>query len=125
MLQRSVRAAAFACLFLLSCVGPPAPDAELCRDVIARLCAPPPCVTASTRLGLPAEGCETELEARTGCGSSDFLFSNTAITRAEVLSCRLPLVRESDLRSAHPSCEFVDETIRNCPNLVVFLGGTP
>ena len=123
MLQRSVRAAAFACLFLLSCVGPPAPDAELCRDVIARLCAQPYCVTATTRLGLPAEGCEAELEARTGCNTADFAF--TSPSRAEVLSCRLPLVRESDLRSAHPSCEFVDETLRNCSDLVVFLGGTP
>jgi len=123
MLHRSVRAAAFSCLFLLSCVGPPAPDAELCRDVIARLCSQPQCVTATTRLNLPAEGCETELETRTGCGAADFAF--TSPTRAEVLSCRLPLVRESDLRSAHPSCEFVDETIRNCPKLVVFLGGTP
>ena len=125
MLHRSVRAAAFSCLFLLSCVGPPAPDAELCRDVIARLCAQPACTTAITRLNLPAENCETELETRTGCGATDFAFTSSNMTRAEVLTCRLPLVRESNERSAHPSCEFVDETIRNCPNLVVFLGGTP
>ena len=125
MLHRSVRAAAFSCLFLLPCVGPPAPDAELCRDVIARLCAQPACTTAITRLNLPAENCETELETRTGCGATDFAFTSSNMTRAEVLTCRLPLVRESNERSAHPSCEFVDETIRNCPNLVVFLGGTP
>lgn len=123
MLHRSVRAAAFSCLFLLSCVGPPAPDAEVCRDVIARLCSQPTCTSAITRLSLPAEGCETELETRTGCGATDFTF--TSPTRAEVLTCRLPLVRESNERAAHPSCEFVDETIRNCPTLVVFLGGTP
>lgn len=123
MLHRSVRAAPVVLLFLSSCVGPPAPDHELCRDVITRLCSEPICVTAATRLNLPAEGCVTELETRTGCSSPDFVF--TSPTRADVLACRLPLVRESDARAAHPSCEYVDETLRNCPNLVVFLGGNP
>ena len=107
---------------LLSCVGPPAPDAEICRDVIARFCAEPVCVTAATRLKLPVENCAVELETRTGCNATDFAF--TSQTRDQVLTCRLPLVRESDQRSAHPSCDYVDETIRNCPDLVVFLGGT-
>lgn len=119
----SVRAAAFATVMLLSCVGPPAPDAEICRDVIARFCAEPVCVTAATRLKLPVENCAVELETRTGCNATDFAF--TSPTRDQVLTCRLPLVRESDQRSAHPSCDYVDETIRNCPDLVVFLGGTP
>lgn len=123
MLHRSVRAAAFFPLLFLACVGPPAPDYELCRDVITRLCAEPVCVTAATRLDLPALGCEAELEARTGCGSADFQF--TTPSREQVLNCRLPLVRESDSRQAAPSCEYVDETLRNCPDLVVFLGGTP
>ena len=122
MLHRSVRPACVSLLLVLSCVGPPAPDYELCRDVIARFCAEPTCVTAATRLNLPAMGCQAELELRSGCDSSDFVF--TSPTREEVLTCRLPLVRESDQRSAHPSCEYVDETIRNCPDLVVFLGGT-
>ncbi len=91
--------------------------------MIARLCAEPTCVTAQTRLALPAMGCAVELEMRTGCGSPEFAF--TSPTRNQVLACRLPLVRESDQRAAHPSCEYVDETIRNCPDLVVFLGGTP
>lgn len=123
MLHRSVRAAAIFPLLLLSCVGPPAPDSELCRDVIARLCLEPVCVTAATRLNLPTEGCATELEARTGCASADFQF--TTPSREQVLNCRLPLVRESAQRSAKPSCEYVDETIRNCPDLVLFLGGNP
>ena len=118
-----MRAAAIFTLFFLSCVGPPAPDSELCRDVIARLCSQPPCPTAQTRLSLPAMNCQTELELRTGCSSADFAF--TTPSRSQVLSCRLPLVRESAQRSAHPSCDYVDETIRNCPDLVVFLGGTP
>ena len=123
MLHRSVRAAAILLLPLLSCMGPPAPDAELCRDVIARFCSEPTCPTAQTRLRLPVMGCAAELELRTGCSSAEFAF--TSPTRNQVLACRLPLVRESDQRSAHPSCDYVDETIRNCPDLVVFLGGTP
>jgi hypothetical protein len=110
-------------LLLLSCVGPPAPDHEICRDIIARLCAEPTCTTAATRLNLPAMDCAATLEARTGCTTADFTF--TSPTREEVLTCRLPLVRESAMRDAHPPCEYVDETVRNCPNLVVFLGGNP
>lgn len=123
MLHRSVRVAAFLPVFFLSCVGPPAPDHELCRDVIGRLCAQPVCSTALLRLNLPDTSCEAALEARTGCGSPDFTFSTP--TRARVLECRLPLVRESNNRAAKPACDYVDETLRNCPDLVVFLGGTP
>lgn len=123
MLHRSVRPASILSLFLLSCVGPPAPDYEVCRDVITRLCAEPTCVSAATRLNLPAMGCQAELETRTGCNSADFVFTTPA--REQVLTCRLPLVRDSAMRSAKPSCEYVDETIRICPDLVVFLGGTP
>jgi hypothetical protein len=123
LMLRAVRAAAIPLVFFLSCVGPPAPDHEICRDVIARFCAEPTCVTAQTRLNLPAVDCAVALEARTGCASSDFTF--TSPTREEVLTCRLPLVRESAMRSAKPPCEYVDETIRNCPNLVAFLGGNP
>lgn len=123
MLHRSVRVAAILSLLLLSCVGPPAPDVEICRDVINRLCLDPQCPTATARLNLPVMGCQVELETRTGCGASDFVF--TSPTRDQVLACRLPLVRESNERQAKPSCEYVDETIRNCPDLVRFLGGTP
>lgn len=123
MLHRSVRVAAILPLVLLSCVGPPAPDVELCRDVITRLCLDPVCPSAAARLNLPAMGCQAELETRTGCSSTDFQF--TSPTRDQVLACRLPLVRESNQRQAKPSCENVDETIRNCPDLVIFLGGTP
>ena len=123
MLHRSVRVAAIPLLLSLSCMGPPAPDAELCRDVIARFCAEPTCPTAQTRLVLPVMGCATELETRTGCNAPEFVF--TSPTRTQVLACRLPLVRDDAQRSAHPSCDSVDETIRNCSDLVVFLGGTP
>jgi hypothetical protein len=121
---RRVRAAVLPILLVLaSCVGPPAPDAEICRDVITRFCAEPQCPTAQTRLNLPAIDCAATLEARTGCNDAAFTF--TSPTRDQVLTCRLPLVRESANRDAHPSCEYVDETIRNCPDLVLFLGGNP
>lgn len=123
MLHRLVRAV-LPLLFLCSaCVGPPAPDAELCRDVIARLCAAPTCPSAQARLLLPDSGCEAQLEQRSGCDDAAFTF--TTPTRARVLECRLPLVRESDKVSAHPSCDYVDETLRICPDLVTFLGGKP
>lgn len=124
MLHRLVRAAALLVAVMLpACVGPPAPDAELCRDVIARLCAEPACPSAQVRLALPESACLAQLEQRTGCDDANFTF--TTPTRARVLECRLPLVRESDARSAHPSCDFVDETLRICPDLVTFLGGRP
>lgn len=110
-------------VLFVSCNGPPAPDYEICRDVITRLCAEPTCPTAATRLNLPAMDCAATLEARTGCNDSAFTFSTPS--REQVLTCRLPLVRESTNREAHPSCEYVDETIRNCPDLVLFLGGNP
>ena len=110
-------------LLLASCVGPVAPDVEICRDIITRVCAEPQCQTAQTRLRLPAVNCGATLEIRTGCADAEFTFSSP--TREQVLNCRLPLVRESTNREDHPSCEYVDEALRNCPALVVFLGGNP
>jgi len=123
MLHRPVRVAAFLPLLVLSCVGPPAPDYDLCRDIITRLCMDPQCPSATARLDLPVTGCQAELEARTGCGSTDFVF--TSPTRDRVLACRVPLVRDSAERQAKPSCDYVDESFRNCPDLVLFLGGHP
>lgn len=110
-------------LVLMACVGPPAPDVEICRDVIARVCAPPMCTEAIDRLSLPDAGCQTTLEQRTGCRSESFAF--TSPTREEVLSCRLPLVRESSMLGTKPDCLYVDESLRACPDLVRFLRGTP
>ncbi len=96
---------------------------ELCRDVIGRLCLPQYCPTAQSRLNLPEMGCEATLRARTGCDAEDFAFKTP--DRNRVLDCRVPLVRESTNRGAKPSCDVVDETLRNCPDLVTFLGGAP
>lgn len=120
---RPVRAVPLLSLLLVGCMGPPAPDAELCRDVIDRLCATPVCPSAQVRFNLPEMDCAATVQQRTGCFDIDFAF--TTPSRARVLECRLPLVRESSARLAHPSCEDIDETIRICPDLVRFLGGTP
>ena len=110
-------------VWLTACVGPEAPDVELCRDIIGRLCLQPYCAGAQSRLNLPAENCEAELRTRTGCDAESFTFSTP--DRARVLDCRLPLVRDSANRSSAPRCDYVDETLRNCPDLVGFLGGAP
>jgi hypothetical protein len=110
-------------VLLSACVGPPAPDVEICRDVIERFCAEPQCSTAALRLGLPSKDCVATLEQRAGCDQPGFQF--TTPSRDRVLDCRLPLVRETSTRGATPSCEYAEETMRNCPDLTVFLGGTP
>jgi hypothetical protein len=58
---------------------------------------------------------------RAGCGF-DFTFTDR-MARARWLDCRLPLVRETDVRGAAPRCEYVDESLRNCPDMVSFLRG--
>ncbi len=118
-----MRAAAPVLFLLCACVGPPAPDVEICRDIIARVCLEPVCGSVAAKLSLPVMGCETDLQARTGCGDGEFAF--TTPSRNRVLDCRLPMVRESTTRQTHPSCEYIDESLRNCPDLVKFLGGTP
>jgi hypothetical protein len=106
--------------FLAGCVGPLATDAELCRDVVVRLCHVPVCDLAVSRLGVDASTCEEVLLARTGCGADEFAFS--APSRDRVLYCRTPLVEESDARLAAPSCENVADAL-GCPDLVSFLKG--
>lgn len=106
----------------LGCEGPPAPDSALCRDVIERVCIAQ-CAAATLQLNLPAMECETELLRRTGCDSP--LFEFTTPDRSRVLECRLPLVRNSVDRFAPPPCDYVDETIRICPDVARFLGGNP
>lgn len=124
MVAGVLRAAAIASLLLLpACVGPEAPDVEVCRDVITRLCLGPVCSSTATKLNVNDTGCELALQARTGCDQVEFAFSSP--TRERLLDCRLPLVRESTSRLVKASCENVDEAFRNCPDLVTFLGGNP
>lgn len=104
-----------------ACAGPPASDAEVCRDVIARLCAMPRCAEVDV-LKVPTNAdCTATLTSRTGCIDDAFEFQN----RSAFLSCRLPLIRNGLEIGTAPSCLDVDETFRNCPSMVTFFGGTP
>ncbi len=96
---------------------------EICRDVITRLCLGPVCPSTATKLGVTDMACEATLLTRTGCDRTEFAF--TAPDRPRVLDCRLPLVRESTSKLVKASCENVDESFRNCPDLISFLGGLP
>ena len=109
-------------MLLVSCVGPAASDAELCRDVITRVCLTPVCEVASTRLGVDGGSCQGTLARRTGCGADDFAFSTPS--RERVLDCRTPLVQASAKRDAKPSCDDVSDFLR-CADVAEFLGGPP
>jgi len=109
-------------LLAAGCVGPPAPDADLCRDLVTRLCLVPRCGQVDSQLAV-SDDCEATLLTRTGCGSDDFTFSEPSRTR--VLECRMPLIRVSTSHAVSPGCDNVAEVFTNCPDLVRFLGGTP
>ncbi len=102
-----------------ACQGPPATDAEVCRDVVRRLCNSR-CPVADAKLGLTADSdCTGQLTTRSGCDSDDFRFEN----RANFLSCRLPLIRTGDHIDQAPSCDDVDDMFRGCPSMAKFYGG--
>ncbi len=112
---------AFAAVLLLaSCVGPAASDADLCLDVITRLCHAPVCDETLSRLSVDAGVCEETLLARTGCGAAEFAFSSPS--RDRVLECRTPMALESSSRFAKPTCEAVTEVL-TCLDVVAFLKG--
>ncbi len=111
----SVVAALFA-----ACAGPPASDAEVCRDLVRRLCLPERCSIVDSELSVGSD-CEATLLARTGCGDDDFQFSEPS--RPRFLECRLPLLRRGAHVEQHPACEDVEESFDRCPDVVRFLGG--
>lgn len=119
----AVRVLSCLSLLVLSCAGPEAPDVAVCRDLVTRLCLGPVCEVTTTKLGVDAMGCETTLLAKTGCGMDSFAF--TSPTRAQVLDCRVPLLRQGASQKVKPSCADVAEVFADCPDLVRFLGGTP
>lgn len=102
-----------------ACSGPPASDAALCRDVAHRICISG-CGTAYNLLGLvpDANTCDAELLARTRCDDETFMFES----RANFLSCRLPIIRSGDDRESRPSCDEVDDMFRTCPSMLAFYG---
>lgn len=103
---------------LAACVGPPAPDPALCRDLIHRVCKAPRC-SNTVVLSVADNTCEQVLQQRTGCDSEDFVF--TAPTRDRVLECRAPLVRAGNNVEQHPDCLDVDSMLTDCPDVTRWL----
>lgn len=110
-----------AVLLLSSCVGPEAPDAAVCRDLIHRLCLMPVCSPVVLFI-TPGNSCDATLLANTGCLAEDFVF--TSPTREKFLSCRVPVIRGAANVEAHPACTDVSESFERCPDVVRFLSGT-
>jgi hypothetical protein len=108
-----------ACLF--ACSGPPAPDADLCQDVVTRLCQARSCAGVNEQLALGTQDCQGTLLQRTGCGAEDFTFSEPS--RERFISCRQPLVKRSTDLGKAPTCEEVSTVVRDCPDVIDFLGG--
>lgn len=117
-----MRLLALATLALVSaCSGPPAPDAALCQDVITRMCLARSCAGVNEQLALGNSDCQPTLQERTGCGSEDFAFSEPS--RERLLSCRMPLVRRGTDPGKAPACGDVATVVRDCPDVIDFLGG--
>ncbi|MDP1917501.1 MAG: hypothetical protein Q8L14_14770 [Myxococcales bacterium] len=110
-------------VLVMGCSGPEAPDAAVCRDIVTRLCLGPVCDVTTQKLGVDAGTCESTLLMRTGCGSDSFSFMSP--TRAQVLDCRVPLLRQGTSQKVKSSCADVAEVFTDCPDLVRFYGGTP
>jgi hypothetical protein len=102
----------------LGCVGSPAPDAALCRDVIHRLCRTPRCAVVDAAFPY-GDACEESLQVRSGCAAEDFTF--TSPTRDRVLECRLPLVRVGTGVEQKPVCDDVAEALERCGDVTQFL----
>jgi hypothetical protein len=122
--RRPLENVALLVLAASACVGPPAPDAAVCRDMIHRICIPPKC-SSTAALGLDAgsgnASCEATLQARTGCDSDDFAF--TTPSRDRVLECRVPLLHAGKDPEQHPDCLDVDQLITECQDVTRFLQG--
>jgi hypothetical protein len=116
-----LRRAALPLLLLSACFGPAAPDADLCVDLLTRLCLSPICPDAARVLAVEASTCVQTLSTRTGCSQASFTFNTPS--RQRVLDCRVPLVKTSTLRTANPACEDVSTMLNDCPDLVSFLNG--
>lgn len=105
-------------LLMVGCAGPEAPDGALCRDVVTRLCAPPLCTEALRSLSVEEKTCEATLLQRTGCDAAEFTF--TQPSRARVVECRVPLLRQGASQRAKVSCADVAEVFTDCPDFEAF-----
>jgi hypothetical protein len=105
----------------VACSGPAAPDSALCQDVITRMCLARTCAGVNDALALGTRDCQSTLQERTGCADDGFAFSEPS--RERVLHCRLPLVSKSTDPGRAPACEDVAQTVKDCPDVIGFLGG--
>ncbi|MFZ5467803.1 MAG: hypothetical protein ACOZIN_00080 [Myxococcota bacterium] len=105
-------------LGLSACGGKAAPDADVCRDLVHRLCLAPRCPLVDERLSV-VDDCEATLLARTGCGADEFAFES--LSRRRFLDCRAPVLRSGLGPEVRPACEDVAESFDECPDLVGFL----
>lgn len=108
--------------WVFACSGPPAPDSALCQDVITRMCLARTCPGVNEQLALGSSDCEGTLLERTGCDADTYAFS--VPTRERILTCRLPLVRQSTDPNHAPACGDVAEVMQQCPDVIDFLGGS-
>jgi hypothetical protein len=113
--------AAAVAAFAAACSGPPAPDGEVCQDIIHRLCLPVRCTVATFTLGV-GDDCEADLLARTGCAEPHFAFPELP-GRTRVLECRLALIRAGWDSNQHPDCVDVADMLELCPDVTAFLEG--
>jgi hypothetical protein len=118
-----MRAVLCSWVVLVSCSGPAASDAALCRDVAHRLCIPPICDEVTTKFAIVGD-CETFMVAHAACGDETFMFK-PPLDRDTFLNCRLPLLRNGDNVDTAPDCLDVGQTFDACPALVQLYGGTP
>lgn len=102
-----------------ACVGPPAPDAAVCQDVISRLCMPTRCSSVDSVLSV-GDTCEAVLLERSGCGAESFAFETPA--RARFLQCRAIVVQTGTGADVHPGCDDVSQMFNECTDVVTFLG---
>lgn len=116
-----MRAVTLISVWMLSgCEGPPAPDVEVCRDSIHRLCIADLCPQVVTLFS--AAACEAALRTNTGCDRDGFVF--TSPDRAQFLNCRVALLRAGSGPEQHPSCDDVAESFDRCPDIQRFFAGT-
>jgi len=108
-----------------ACQGPLASDAEVCRDVVRRLCSSR-CAVADAKLGLTMNSdCNMQLTTAAGCEVDSFTFEGAGTNRNDFLSCRLPIIRTGDHIDQVPACEDVEDMFRGCPSMAQFYGGPP
>ena len=107
-------------LWASGCVGPPASDVEVCRDLVHRLCLSEVCPQV-VPLVPTGRACEATLREATGCAQETFSFIRPS--REQFLSCRADLLKAGQGPEQHPACADVGQSFSRCPDLVQLLKG--